>query len=132
MQITWTIDKKNELVRLKYFGNPDFETWAGVMEDIFKHPDFKAGMGFMADLKKSGAPDSNHLRAVKNFLISHKEQMNGIRWANITTKRPVHYGMTRMAQVLVEEQPWELNAFYSEKEAMEWLCSAPKRVIHKG
>ena len=127
MEIQWTINEKQGFVHLKYNGDPDFEYWAKVMTEIFKHPDFKPGIGFVADLTKSEAPDADHLKSVRSFLVSHKEQMSGTKWANVTGQRPVHYGMTRMAQVYIEDLPWQLNAFISEKEAIEWATAPVKK-----
>jgi hypothetical protein len=121
MEIKWHINKNKAYVHLKYYGNPEFDVWAEVMENIFSHPDYKPGFGFLADLTQSGAPDPDHLRDVKDFLIDHKAQTTGIKWANITTERPVHYGMTRMAQVFIEGLPMQINAFQTEEEAVKWL-----------
>ena len=130
MEIEWSINQKQGFVHLKYNGNPDFEHWAEVMTEIFSHADFKSGIGFVADLTESEAPDADHLKSVKDFLISHKEKLKGARWANITAQRPVHYGITRMAQVYIEDLPWQLNAFLSEKEAIEWATEPVKKKVH--
>jgi len=131
MKIEWSINKDKHYVHLKYYGQPDFDYWTNIMENIFAHPDYIQGMGFIANLTESDAPDANHLRAVKDFIISHKTQMEGIRWANVTARRTVHFGMTRMAQVFVENLPNELNAFLSEKEALEWVTASDKKKIPK-
>lgn len=131
MKIEWKINKEEGFVHLKYYGNPDYKYWSEVMEEIFSHADYYSpGIGFVADLTESEAPDAEHLKSVKNFLISHKEQMAGTKWANVTAQRPVHYGMTRMAQVFVEGLPVELNAFNSMEDAIEWATSPIKKKVH--
>jgi hypothetical protein len=123
MELNWTIEGNKGYVYLKYSGDPDFKTWSETMIDIFKHPEYKSGFGFLADLTESGIPDTNHLRAVKEFIIDHKSEMANSKWANIVTQRPAHYGMTRVAQVFVEDLPVQINAFLTEREALEWLIN---------
>ncbi|MBN2426280.1 MAG: hypothetical protein JXR46_11415 [Calditrichaceae bacterium] len=122
MKIIWKINVAEGFVSLKYSGDPDFVIWAKVMEEIFIHPDYRPGMGFIADLTESGPPDTAHLQLVTHFLKSNADQFKGAKWANVTA-RPVHKGMTRVAQVYVEEMPTQLRAFTSFEEAEAWLKS---------
>jgi hypothetical protein len=123
MEIAWKIYQDTGLVRLKYFGEPNYDTWAEVMENIFRHPDYRIGFGFVADLSESGIPDTDHLKLVRQFIVNHKNEFCGTRWANVTD-RPAHYGMTRMAQVFVEDLPTQLRIFNSMNEAEAWASGA--------
>jgi hypothetical protein len=129
MEIEWYINKENSYIHLKYYGKPDYNYWAKTMEDIFSHPDYGHGMGFIADLVECDAPDTDHLKSVKDFLVAHKVQMAGTKWANVTAERTVHYGMTRMAQVFVEGLPHELNAFLTVEEALKWVTTSAKKKV---
>ncbi len=124
MEITWEIDRDRRLVRMRYTGEPDYATWAGVMERIFRHPDYQPGHGFVADLAESAVPDAAHLQSVRDFFAAHRAEMAGGRWANVVD-RPGHYGMTRMAQVLAEGLPARLEVFSSVTEAEAWARGGP-------
>jgi hypothetical protein len=124
MKITWSIDAKDRLVRLRYSGLPDYEFWEKAMIEIFSHPDYRPGFGFVADLRNSGVPDQAHLRRVAAIFGIHREEVGESRWANVTTD-PAHYGMSRMAQVFVEGQPVPLRIFEALEAAERWAGGGP-------
>jgi len=119
MEITWFVDPGAGLVRLRYRGEPDFNVWAGVMTAIFADPAYRPGFGFVADLTESGVPDTDHLRQVELFVRRHERQMKGSRWANVTHDI-VHYGMTGVAEVFVEDLSSTIRAFTSAADAEAW------------
>lgn len=127
MNISWSIDPARRIVHLVYRGDPDFGVWSAAMEEILDHPDHRPGMGFVVDLTGAGFPDNAHLRRVAGFVRANRERMGGFRWANVTAD-PVHYGMTRMAQVIVEGLPGELEIFEEVEEAVEWAARGPDPV----
>lgn len=124
MNITWSIDSRAGLVRLVYVGDVDYPTWEATMLEIFAHPDYRPGLGFVANLTDAAAPDQAHLRRVTEFVAAHQDEMGTSRWANVT-KKPAHVGMTRMAQVFVEDMGNSLQVFSDQEEAERWATGGP-------
>lgn len=125
MPIDWTLDDTRGVVRLVYSGPAVHDEWIAAMRDIFAHPAYRPGFGFVALVDDAHPPDSVYIQRSAAFIREHAATLGDFRWANVT-KRPAHYGMTRVAQAHSDDLPGDLAVFDNEATAILWAMT-PRR-----
>jgi len=122
MPITWTLDDATGVVRLVYAGETKHTEWVEMMQAVFAHPAYRPGMGFVAIVDDSSPPDSAYIQRSAAFIREHAATLGDFRWANVT-RRPVHFGMTRVAQAHSDDLPGDLAVFDDEAKALAWAAT---------
>jgi len=121
MPISYQIELARELIRTKGTGSVTSEEVADHLRQLQTDPQFQRPLNVLLDLTAcTSLPDRNQLDEVANQLKSLGGRDRFQRCA-ILVSRTALYGMTRMFEVLAEEQFAATHIFQTEREAEAWL-----------
>lgn len=99
------------------------DEWISAAEAFMAHPDFRPGTGIINDRRKARAPTTSEVKATISFIQRRGSVVGPARWAAVTSDS-ANYGMTRMAQFLVEGMSITLGVFRDPADAEAWVRGA--------
>jgi hypothetical protein len=112
---------KDERVVYLEGDDPSFKVWRQTMMDVFADPEFETGFNFLSDRRSAFEPRSaEFIRAAVNFVKAHNKEIGSCKWATVVSTMAA-FGMGRMAQILSEDLPTELQLFTDIDKARQWL-----------
>jgi hypothetical protein len=122
MGIVYSIDADARLVRLNYVGEVGIDEFRTTMTAIFRASSYRPGFGFLSDRRDAPASTTEYLHGTVAFAAAHQKELAGSRWATVVSI-PVNYGLSRMAQNLLEGQERYpmLRVFTDISQAEAWL-----------
>ena len=116
------VDTTQHVVTLRYTGTTSFEQWREAMHALLANPAYQPGMCVVADHREADdIPSPEFVRAKVDWLEAHADSFPGCGWA-IIARDLADYGMSRMAEMLVERTTVALRAFRDYAEARAWLA----------
>jgi hypothetical protein len=120
MAFTYRIEKHEKIVYLEG-GDPSFEEWKQTFLTLFADADYEKGFHFLSDRRLIEIPRSTEfIRSQINFFRKHEEQIKGCKWATVVSSIAA-YGVGRMAQMLSDDIPAEMQVFTDMDKARQWL-----------
>jgi hypothetical protein len=123
MAIKYRIDSDERIVYLTTEGASNYAEWKATMLSILSDPSFQSGIGFLSDRRsQTNEPDSEFARSAAQFLMQHKDDLEGCLWAAVSNDAAL-FGMQRMFAVLAEATGVKAMAFMDYEEARAWLLS---------
>jgi hypothetical protein len=121
MPITYQVDLPRDLIRTQARGSVTPDEVAGHLRALELDPLFHKPMDVLLDLTAcSSLPDRGQLAGVAHQLSRLGGRERFVRCA-IVAERTAMYGMTRMFEVLAEEQFAATQTFRTRREAEVWL-----------
>jgi hypothetical protein len=122
MPVTYAIDAATGIIRTQCVGNVKFAEVIGHFRELERDPACPARLDVLLDLSRMDVlPESDQLKAVAKEMgrVSGRVQF-GI--CAIVASRDAVFGVSRMFEVLAEDQFRTTNVFRSVKEAEDWLA----------
>jgi hypothetical protein len=127
MPISYQIDLPRELIRTQARGSVTPDEVAEHLRELEADPLFQKPLDVLLDLRACASlPDRNQLARVADQLRRLGGPQRFLRCA-IVTGRTAMYGMTRMFEVLAEEQFASTHTFRTRREAELWLIQGRAR-----
>lgn len=102
-------------------GPMSFDEWEQVVDTALQDPRRRPGRILSDRRRMSGAPSTAFVEQIVHFFERRKDALGPTRWAVLTADHDAVYGMVRMAQVLAEPTPVEVEAFTQLGPAIAWL-----------
>jgi hypothetical protein len=126
MEFTYRIEKSEKIVYLE--GDvSNFKQWKQTLLTLFADSNYERGFNFLSDRRLIEKPRSTEfIRSQISFLKEYTEQIEGCKWATVVSSTAA-FGMGRMAQILSEDIPAEMQVFTDMDEARQWLTGARRR-----
>ena len=125
MSLTYDVNVPERLVILRAAAYSAPDEWFEVMAAAIADPRFGPGFDFLYDRRRvDHVPDAMYVRS---WVFRHAEMMKpiGLPRLAVVVTQPVVYGMIRMASVFAESAGAAVDAFWTEREALEWLGRNP-------
>lgn len=118
MPIAWQI--RDGLVRLETTDAWTIDEWKTAAEAFIADPGFRPGMGIVNDRRQARAPTTQEVKAVVAFAQARSSGIGKARWAAVAADS-ANYGMSRMAQFLLEGTSVTLGVFRDPDDAETWV-----------
>jgi hypothetical protein len=122
MPLTYTIDPRAGLVRLRYEGSVEIEEFETALGDIVEDRAFQPGFSFLLDRRGAQAPTRDYIRRAVSFARSRATSFGACRWA-VVADSPEVYAMLSMGQIL-GGAVLDIEIFTDIHEAETWLREA--------
>jgi hypothetical protein len=122
--IPYTIDATAHVVVLEYAEDAPFDDWSLTMDAVLRDASFRPGFGFLLDRSRlTTAPSTAYIQRIVAYVQKHPTQLGGSRVATLVSSNAA-YGMTRMAEILLDPMRASARGFTDRAEALEWLRAA--------
>lgn len=122
MPVSAAVDPTQHVVTLHFTGTTSFEQWKTTMDELLANPAYQPGMCVVSDHREAAdIPSPEFVRAKVDWLEAHADAFPGCGWA-IIARDLADYGMSRMAEMLIERTSVSLRAFRDYREARDWLA----------
>lgn len=102
------------------------ETIINTLGELFGNSDYVSGCSIWDFRKAEGESTFDEIRKIAKFAGEHRGKRPVGRVALIVSSE-LHFGLSRIYQVLTENLPFHLEIFKSFEQAREWVMSADTR-----
>ena len=121
MPISYQIDRRNSIVRVRPTGSIEFDEIATTVEQLLRDPSLQPGMNVLSDHSELRSVASTQLvRSSVPLLQRLAERLGSFKCA-VVVPRDASYGMARMAEAYARSTAVEIRAFRVRDEAESWL-----------
>jgi len=122
MPITNVIDEKAMRIFSTVSGDFSIEDIVTAISGSVQDPRFRPGFHILSDHTSVGTPlTPTQAKQMLAHMETLSKYLRDSRWAVVTTKA-ASYGMFRMASVLAERIPMEIQVFHTHGDAEAWLA----------
>ena len=122
--IPYIIDATAHVVVLEYLEDSPFDDWSLTIDAVLRDASFRPGFGFLLDRSRlTTAPSTDYIRRVVAYVQQHAPQLGSSRVATLVSSITA-FGMTRMAEILLDPMQASARGFTDRAEALEWLRGA--------
>lgn len=123
MSHAYKILPAENLVLNTIVGAFSYEEYRTLMENIMNDERFKPSMNMFWDLREVDASgfSSDDIDRIRAYMeIIQKKRGENYRVA-LLVSRALDYGISRMYQIVSDDMPFNLEIFYDEQEALNWI-----------
>lgn len=120
MNVSFVFDESADLLTIHYSGEPTLQEWTETILAAMSDPRFVPGIKLLLDRRFVGAPSSDFVHGVADFVGLHRKALSRCR-AAIAVGGAGSYGMARMGQALVNFHGVEFEILESTSAVEEWL-----------
>lgn len=118
---SYSIDHSLKLVRVNLSENIGLDEIISILNDCVHDKNYQAGFNFLFDVRTI----SQYLTYSEMLLLfdQFKENLGSLLKGNfgILISKPIQYGITRIAVSIFSIKGINIDAFYSEEKALEWI-----------
>ncbi len=111
------VDVQRDLVKVALSGPVGTEDFLEGFAGLLAHPDYHPGMRVLVDmLKHVHQLDAKGIDQIARVFMHKREALRGAVIA-VVVARTVSYGLLRMLQIKISEEPYTFFVFYDLQEA---------------
>jgi hypothetical protein len=115
-----TVDSDTGTVTVQAVDDLAVEELRRLLSALYRGAEAAASLRMLWDLSRARVPSSFDVRSVTSFIHRNRPKIPG-RTA-IVAAQDVAYGISRAAQVHLEDVPVDLQVFRKREDAVEWLA----------
>jgi hypothetical protein len=127
MKHAYKIIAEENLVQNTIVGVFTYEEFRNLMDNIMNDERFKPSMHMFWDFRQADVSDFSTDQINRASIYMERKQKkrgDGYRVA-ILVNKTVDYGLGRMYQAFSDSLPFDLQIFYDEQQAMDWIEDNP-------
>ena len=126
MPTTYVIDKEAGILHRTVSGVVTTDELLESFDEALRDPDYRPGMHMLADMREvTTSAHHGDVAKVARYVREHLEEIGPLK-AAVVAPTDASFGLIRMLQANLEEDPIELGVFRTIGEAEEWLGAKQK------
>jgi len=124
MPITYLIDADDRIVHLTTSGESNFQEWREAMLAALSDEAYSRGFNFLSDRSdETDVPDPEFTRAASQFIMQHRDEMDGAKWAAVSSNVALH-GPQNLFASLSGATGLTVRVFGDRDGARRWLTQS--------
>lgn len=121
MSTSYSIDPSRHLVRIILSGQADLNETIDVLNSVVNDRSYQTDLDFLFDVANiTHYMTYDELSSLYEYYKATMEKKITGKVAVVITK-PLQYGITRIAATIFSAKKIEVEAFYTEEKALDWL-----------